>query len=53
MEEKIRQAPIIIGRLITSPSSRNEKMDANRASIDRIKDALLAVVYFCAKVCKR
>ena len=53
MEEKIRQASEYIGGLITSPSSRKEKMEANSASMDRIRDALLAVVNFCAKVCSR
>ena len=50
MEEKIRQAPSIIGGLITSPSSRKEKMEANSASMDRDVYKRQAIHLICIAV---
>ena len=49
----MKKAPNTILTVIASCSKRNENTDANKASIDNISAALLAVVCFCAAVCSK
>ena len=53
MELKISAPPNIIRTVIDSCNSKKEKMLANSASMDNMREALLAVVYFCAAVCSK
>ena len=53
IELKINAPPAIMNGVICSCSSKNEKMQANSDSIERISDALDALVYFWAAVCSR